>query len=321
MPEISVIIPIYNAESFLRESIGSVLSQSFSDWELILVDDGSSDGSNRICREYVASDSRIRLLRKENGGLSSARNAGLDVVSGRYITFLDADDELYPDALEALYSHAEGKGLGMVIGKSINSVSRPEGMKGLGKMTVFDSEALCRAMLYRVPHPSTSACGRIYRRELFDGIRFYNGMYEDLEIFHKLVLRAGRVGVIDKPVYFYRDNPGSFINTWSDRRKDAVKVTQMIADTYADDPLLYKAALNRQFRANFNLLLTLLQYRPEDKESIEACYSKIKQLRGGVLCDSFSLLSTRVGAVISYLGLGLLRRSLPLLRRLNPPRP
>ena len=95
----------------------------------------------------------------------------------------------------------------------------------------------------------------------------------------------------------------------------------MIADTYADHPLLYKAALNRQFRANFNLLLTLLQMRPDDHESIEACFSKIIELRRGVLCDSFSLLSTKGGAVISYLGLGLIRHALPLLRRLNPPRP
>ncbi len=319
MAEVSVIVPVYNGEGFLQESVGSVLSQTFSDWELVLVDDGSTDSSNSMCRRYVKTDPRIKLIEKENGGLSSARNAGLDVATGKYVTFLDADDELYPDALEALHAHAEKYDLKMVIGKSVNALTKPEGKRGIGMVGVFDAVALCRAMLYRIPHPTTSACGRIYRRELFDGLRFYDGMYEDLEIFHKLVLKAGRVGVTDKPVYFYRDNPGSFINTWSERRRDAVKVTRMISERYADDALLGKAALNREFRANFNLLLTLLQHRPEDRESIEQCFARIKELRGGVICDSFSRLSTRGGAVISYLGLGFIRRFFPILNRLNLP--
>lgn len=172
-------------------------------------------------------------------------------------------------------------------------------------------------MLYRVPHPTTSACSRIYRRELFEGLRFYNGMYEDLEIFPKLILRAGKVGVIDKPVYFYRDNPSSFINTWTESRRDAVKVTRMIMESFSPASKahedvsadiernleLYRAAQNRHFRANYNLLLELLRHCPEDKEGIDACCSEIKRLRRRVIFDATSRPSTILGALISYTGL------------------
>ena len=92
MTSVSIIVPVYNAERYLRQAIDSVKTQTFQDWELILVDDGSTDSSNAICHEYADADKRIRLIEKENGGLSSARNAALDIAIGEYIFFLDADD-------------------------------------------------------------------------------------------------------------------------------------------------------------------------------------------------------------------------------------
>ena len=92
MPKISIIIPVYNAEKYLRNCLDSVLNQSFADWEMLLVDDGSTDASPSICDEYAAKDGRIRVFHKENGGVSSARNLGLDNAKGEYITFIDSDD-------------------------------------------------------------------------------------------------------------------------------------------------------------------------------------------------------------------------------------
>ena len=102
--KVSIIVPIYNVAEFLKRGLDSVLSQSFQDFELILVDDGSTDASGEICDEYVALDSRIQVIHKENGGVSSARNAGLDVATGEWVYCMDPDDELMPDGLLTLVS-------------------------------------------------------------------------------------------------------------------------------------------------------------------------------------------------------------------------
>jgi len=107
MPTMSIVVPVYKVESYLKECIESVLDQSFRDFELILVDDGSPDNCPAICDEYAARDSRIRVIHKENGGLSDARNAGLDVATGKYIYFLDGDDYVHPDLLERINSSME----------------------------------------------------------------------------------------------------------------------------------------------------------------------------------------------------------------------
>ena len=104
---VSVIIPVYNRAGMLERSVRSVMEQSLSDWELILVDDGSTDGSAGICDGFVAADPRIRAFHKQNGGVSSARNLGLDEARGEWLAFLDADDRFYPDALEKALARAQ----------------------------------------------------------------------------------------------------------------------------------------------------------------------------------------------------------------------
>lgn len=114
MPKISVIVPVYNMEKYLKRCVDSILLQSFSDFEVILVDDGSKDASGDICDSYALSDSRIRVIHKENGGVSAARNAALDIASGEYITFCDADDYLEKECLETLYKNIEEKSVDVV---------------------------------------------------------------------------------------------------------------------------------------------------------------------------------------------------------------
>ena len=105
MPAISVIVPIFNVENYVRKCVDSILNQTFSDIEIILVDDGSTDASGRICDEYLSKDDRIRVIHKENGGLSDARNAGLDMCTGEYIGFVDGDDYIDGDMYELLYKN------------------------------------------------------------------------------------------------------------------------------------------------------------------------------------------------------------------------
>lgn len=99
MPKVSIIVPVYKAEKYLNRCIDSILAQTFTDWELLLIDDGSTDRSGDICDEYAKKDTRIRVFHKENGGVSSARNLGLDSAQGEWVTFIDADDYILPDFL------------------------------------------------------------------------------------------------------------------------------------------------------------------------------------------------------------------------------
>ena len=119
-PAISIIIPVYNAENYLRRCIESVLSQSFTDFELILMDDGSKDKSPQICDEYASQDTRVQVIHKANGGVSAARNDGLDIAKGEYVTFIDSDDWVEREYLQSLY---DKRSLDFVIGSFINEPS------------------------------------------------------------------------------------------------------------------------------------------------------------------------------------------------------
>lgn len=120
MEKISVIIPIYNVEKFLRQSVDSAINQTYKNLEIILVDDGTKDSCDKICDEYAKIDSRIRVIHQENGGLSAARNAGLDIATGKYVMFLDADDFLEPNSCEVLYNEIEKRQADFVVGNYIH---------------------------------------------------------------------------------------------------------------------------------------------------------------------------------------------------------
>lgn len=302
VPAISVIVPVFNAEAYLRQCIESVLAQTFTDWQLIIVDDGSTDGSASIYSRFLSVDKRISLISKPNGGLSSARNAGIDAAEGSFLFFLDADDELYPHTLSTLYSIACDTGADITIGRAVNTTVKPSAPLTELSFSTIDPHQLCIDTLYQKTATDNSACWRLFRRRLFDGIRFYDGWYEDLEIFHRLLMRARTVAVTDCIVYFYRKHPGSFIRSWSEGRRDIVSVTQSIIDLYASDPDLLAAAKNRYFSANYNLLLALMRNRPDDRAAIDRCLSVIRQLRREVICNPDSRAKDRLGAIASFFG-------------------
>mgnify|MGYP000049036903 CR=1 FL=1 len=171
MPEISIITPVYQAEKFLKKCVDSILSQSFTDWELLLVDDGSTDKSSEICRTYAEQDARIRYHQKENGGVSSARNAGVALAEGRYITFVDSDDFAAEDLLETLYRLAEKYDAEMSICRGYDLYEgRPvPDLKQEGIESVTDSEeGLRQVMKARVF--GVMPWGKLYRREIFEGV-------------------------------------------------------------------------------------------------------------------------------------------------------
>ena len=224
---ISVIIPAYNAQAYLRECLESVLAQSFSDWEAIIVDDGSTDSTREIAAGFTVRDSRFRLVSTPNGGLSSARNAGIAEARGQWLTYLDSDDTLYPDALARLMA-ATTENVDIVVA----GLSRDRDVAAVTDDSVeimSGLTALERGLYQR--GVTTSACAKLFSRRVADGITFPDGLYyEDLLYCVETLRRSARVAVIGDVVYYYRDNPSSFINTFSPRRLDVLRVTARVEE-------------------------------------------------------------------------------------------
>lgn len=202
---ISVIVPIYKVEDYLRECIESLLNQTYKNLEIILVDDGSPDRCGEICEEYKAKDERIVVIHKENGGLSDARNAGMKVMTGDYLVFVDSDDYMSPDGIECLAKLLEERNADMVIG-GVWRVSE-QGEK-LGKevmqncdITEMDTEEALKDFFVQ----GCSSWGRIYKREIHEGIEFPKGeINEDEAIVVQVTERCKKVVRTSTPIYCYR---------------------------------------------------------------------------------------------------------------------
>lgn len=205
-PDISVIIPVYNVAPYLRRCTDSVLSQKGPSLEVLLIDDGSTDGSEALCDAIAGEDDRVQVVHKPNGGLSSARNAGLDLVQGRYVSFVDSDDYLEEDAYRDLVHLAQKFQVPLVCGGRFD-VEEETGAKQLGlcpeKEGLLSGENLVRR-IFTWNGLDSSACDKLFERSLFEGIRFPLGMInEDVSIVYRVCLRAGSGGLLPRPFYNY----------------------------------------------------------------------------------------------------------------------
>ncbi len=288
---ISIVIPIYNVEAYLRECLNSVMAQTCPDWECILIDDASTDGSRAIAAEFCAADPRFRLIcHPENRGLSEARNSGLDAAHGDYVAFIDSDDYVTPDFLEGCVKNIRDADI--VVAGTI-------GCK-CSEATYSGREALLR-MLYQNSELTSSAWGRLYNIHLFDSLRFTPGRtYEDLDLIDRLTLRASKVKCIARPAYFYRQRPGSILHTWNRKRLDVLTITEEIENRLQADPELVRAARARRFAANFNIFLLLRKNGQKNSPEARACRAQLHRLRRGVLFDRRARLKDRVGALAAY---------------------
>lgn len=211
-PLISVIVPVYRVEEYLSRCVDSLLNQTYDNLEVILVDDGSPDGSGAICDAYAARDPRVRVLHKENGGLSSARNAGLDVARGAYIGFVDSDDWVEPETYGQMLALAREENVKLVCaGRYDFSSWTGERTVGLcpQKREVITGRALAER-IFRWDRVDSAACDKLYHHTLFQGIRYPLGVVsEDIPVTWQLALRAERVGMLPVPVYNYFHRDGS----------------------------------------------------------------------------------------------------------------
>lgn len=220
MSEISVIVPVYKVEPYLCRCVDSILAQTFVDFELILVDDGSPDNCGVICDEYAQKDARVHVIHQENGGLSAARNAGIDWVfahsNSEWITFVDSDDWVHPQMLESMYFALQGSHAKICICNHV-SISAYVSME---RYEEFQSRVVSPEAFYvENEERATVACAKLYRKSIWESLRFPRGkLHEDVYITHEALFSELQIVVIDTPLYMYYSNPNSITNTPSVKR-------------------------------------------------------------------------------------------------------
>lgn len=276
MTKLSVIVPVYNVEKYLEKCIDSILRQTFTEFELILVNDGSTDKSGLICEEYVKLDKRVKVIHKNNGGLSSARNAGLDIANGEYIGFIDSDDYIDPNMLNQMYITAKNYNADIVSCRFLRiNENEQEDIKVLQstEVRVYDSyKALEEYLSYKdenLKDIHTVVWNKIYKRHLFNNIKFPEGkIFEDGYVTYRLIHEANQIAVLNNIYYYYvqrsnsimkKINPIQLLNTYD----DWCLIYRFLMLNY---PNLASLAANRYIKKCINLYIQLNSFEISEKD-------------------------------------------------------
>ena len=228
MSQISIIVPVYNVEKYLSRCIDSILNQTFDDFELILIDDGSPDHSGSICDDYAKKDNRILVIHKENGGLSDARNAGINIASGEYIMFVDSDDYISKDMCEILYQRIIKDKSDMALCSVIGVNEEGEEIE---KGTFIVDDRLLEEKDKFLGLGEANACAyivawnKLFKKFLWKDIRFpVNKINEDEYVAHHLIDKCDKISTVSDSLYYYVQRDNSIMNSaCSLKRLDGVE--------------------------------------------------------------------------------------------------
>lgn len=253
---VSIIVPIYNVEDYLDRCIESIVLQSYRSIQIILIDDGSTDSSSKICDAWKEKDNRIEVVHKENGGLSDARNCGLDCASGQFITFIDSDDFVENDYIEYLYrlikeNNTDISICAYYIDRGDESIS-----KGKGHISCKLEPDIAIKKMLNDEGFSISATSKLYKNEIFKGIRFpIDRLCEDNGTTYKLIMKANSVYYGAQAKYHYIIREGSIMNSFNWKKMDLIDLTDMMAhDVLLEYPYLSDVVTRRQLYARMSVL-------------------------------------------------------------------
>lgn len=272
-PKVSVIVPVYNKEAYLKQTLEALLSQTLRELEIILIDDGSTDASGHICEDYAARDSRFRVIHQPNGGVSGARNAGLDAARGAYIGFCDADDIPAADLYESLLELATQNGCDIAMVKeSVRYADGTEVADQTGTLTVYDDrQTVLRQFL--LEQISMGIYTKLIRRELTEQIRFEEGrrINEDKFYLFEVFCRTDKICYLDVCKYAYIRNDSScstapFSEKYLDMLYFADKIRWICEETY---PLLSDIAAAGGVITYLRFLQTALLRGKRNQLSVE----------------------------------------------------
>lgn len=226
-PLISIIIPVYNVEKFIGYCVDSVINQSYTNIEILLIDDGSTDSSDILCDEYARTDNRIKVIHKTNGGLSDARNVGIGIATGKYISFIDSDDYILPTYIEYLFNLISKSNADISVCQLIN-VDESNNVLSIGGDPVdkiVNGNIDCMKEYLSESSIDTVAWRKLYKKDLFKSdIRYPVGKYhEDVWTTYKLIAQCNTIAIGSSALYAYRQRTGSIVNSsFSPKHLDSV---------------------------------------------------------------------------------------------------
>lgn len=249
MPEISIIVPVYKAEAYLPACIESILRQTYSDFELFLVDDGSPDHCGRICEEYAAGDSRVRVIHQENQGQAAARNHAVELARGTWLCFVDSDDLIHPGMVECLYHQVKEGNAAVSMCGMLEREELPEDFltDREASFTIYTmDEQTLGAMFDREEYPGWVACAKLIPKALVEEYPFCPGrVYEDNEAVCRWICRGKTLAITKEQLYFYRTNPMSTTQSdFSPKKLDYLWALESILRYYRE---LGYASMVRRF--------------------------------------------------------------------------
>lgn len=307
MEKISIIIPVYNVEPYLERCLNSVINQTYSNIEIILVDDGSTDDSGIMCDDYKRQDTRIKVIHKENGGLSSARNEGLKYITGEYFTFIDSDDYMRTDYISKMYEATDNKKIDMVICRAKKVIGEEDYRLHLakeGKAELLDVERVKIEMLKRkIP---MYAHGKLFHKKLAKFICFPEGrIYEDVPTIWNVIKHVDVVAYLEEELYYYRQRLNSIVNSgFKVSRMDQCYFSEEIVKEVQEINELYYPATSLCFFGAVDNYCLITKEFPKEKKYLERL---IYKYRRDVLKGRETQKILKVMAILSFFSLKLVK--------------
>ena len=307
MPKISIIVPVYKVEAYLERCINSILKQDYQDFELLLIDDGSPDKCGEMCDEAQKKDHRIKSFHKENGGLSSARNYGLDRATGEYITFVDSDDYIsdhYLSYLLELFKYSDKCSITTCNRQVVKNGQLGQKFDyGKEKPLILDRKEVYKRGLYsQISH---GAWGRLYKKEVFDGLRFPEGMlHEDTYILGDFINRSEIMVFGPEVGYYYVSNDNSLVNTATIKRlNELIGSTERFSSmAIAEDPELKNAVIAKLGHAKLSALSEVNTSSNEGRELAYKLKKEVLKDKRIILTDRQGLKRDKIGICVLMLG-------------------
>lgn len=310
---ISVLVPVYNVEKYLRRCLDSILTQTYTDYEIVLVDDGSTDQSGAICDQYALEHSCIRVIHQKNAGLAEVRNVSMAHAKGEYIAFVDSDDAIEKTYLECLMNDLTDSGADVSI-CSWSEVSDDGNRRELSwdhkedGFQVWTTEQAAKALLYQ-KGIDNNTWGKLYTRGVLEGIVFPKGrLYEDIAVTYQVFMKAKRVCYRPEPLYLYTTNTtGISQSAFSPKRMDLIDMAEgMYADIERRFPDFVHAAKARLMRAYIHVYMQIPK-KAEYAVYLNRVYSGLRKHCLSVARDPEAKRGTRLAASISCIHPVLLR--------------
>lgn len=265
---LSIIIPVYNNENYLRPALQSVLAQTYPDFEVLVIDDGSTDGSLAICREFAQKDKRLRVIQKENGGVSSARNRGLEEAAGQYIAFVDGDDCIDPEMYTTMITILQDTGADLVDCRVIKESQYMPRSYEKGDVEVSDHPL---EYLSKKGYFIDSSLNKVYRRDFIGHTRFDEGIsYSEDKLFvTELIFKAKKMALVSNVFYHYIQHGDSLswqdtAAVWQGNFQVHQQIYQRMLDAHITGPVL-NSAFRGYVRSIIALLRYAIKYRQEDE--------------------------------------------------------